>query len=124
MVVAVPVYRSRVAPLLDAAAEALAVRFHRRGELDRFTVRLAGLSTPERVVRLSEQGVHAVICAGLSGHMLRMLGMWGIQVAPGVVGDVERVVQAFRTGTLDHPQFHMPGCRRGRRRLGWGRRRH
>jgi predicted Fe-Mo cluster-binding NifX family protein len=121
MVVAVPVYGSRVAPLLDAARQVVAVRFRASEEVGRFTVELVGLSAPERVVRLSERGIDAVVCAGLCAHTLKMLEMFGIQVVWGVVGEIEQVLQAFRAGTLDQPRFYMPGCRRARRRMGWGR---
>jgi predicted Fe-Mo cluster-binding NifX family protein len=120
MVVAVPVHNSRVAPLLDVAQQALVVRLKGNEEAGQFTAELGGLSIPERVDRLHQEGVDVVICAGLCGHLRRMLEMWGIRVVPGVVGDVEQVVRAFRAGALDQPQFWMPGCRRARRR--WGRR--
>jgi hypothetical protein len=121
MVVAVPVYGTRVAPLLDVAREALAMRFRGTEDLERFTIDLTGLSAPERVVRLSEYGVDAVVCAGLCAHTLKMLEMFGVQVVWGVVGEIDQVLQAFRAGTLDQPRFYMPGCRRARRRMGWGR---
>ncbi len=121
MVVAVPVHNSRVAPLLDVAQQALVVRLRGNEELGRCTADLGGLSIPERVDRLRQERVDAVICAGLCGYLWRLLEMWGIVVIAGVVGDVDEVLEAFAAGTLDQARFWMPGRGRARmRRRGWG----
>ena len=120
MTVAVPVHESRVAPLLDVAREVLVVDVQEGEEVGRSALDLTGLPASLRVDVLSRRGVNTVICAGLCGHLWRLLQMWEIDVVAGVVGDVEQVIRAFCAERLDQPQFRMPGCRRARRRLGWG----
>jgi hypothetical protein len=39
----------------------------------------------------------------------------GLKIIPGVAGDIEQVLEAYRQARLDQPQFWVPGCRRARR---------
>jgi predicted Fe-Mo cluster-binding NifX family protein len=117
---AIPVLRSRVAPVLnwcsririfseDAAQESVGQELH-----------LPHLEAGQRLQVLREKGVNTLICGALSADLLRYAGDLGLTVVSGVAGEVHEVVQSYWQNTLDHPRFWLPGCRGLRRyRRGW-----
>jgi predicted Fe-Mo cluster-binding NifX family protein len=84
-----------------------------RSELE---VTLPGTDLVGRAAQLLDAGVSMVICGAISQALETMLLGVGIQVIPQVCGNVEDVLQAFRTGVLEQDRFALPGCARRRRR--------
>ncbi len=121
MIVAIPVHNGRVAPVFDVSRRVLLTELLRGNEARRWHVELVGSSPVERVERLHREGVGTVVCAGVCAHLWRLLEMWGIEVVPGIVGDVEDVLAAFVAGSLEQTRFLMPGRCRARGRHGRGR---
>ena len=116
----IPIFKSRVSPVFDFSTKALIIDISQGKEISRYEMDLAGLSPQSRVERLKEKDVKILICAGISIPLHRMLGMAGLDVIPGIVGAVEEVLKAYRTGSLESGRFLMPGFCQG----GWRRKRH
>ena len=111
--VAMPVFRSRIAPVLDSCLRVLVIDMHHDGQTEKSELHLNGLSPVERVSVLKRTGVTTLICGGISQAMQTMLEGARIRVVTGVAGPVEEVLSAFMADQLDDPQFYMPG-RRGK----------
>jgi predicted Fe-Mo cluster-binding NifX family protein len=116
MKVAVPIRNGRVSPVFDAAGRLAVFEFEgdscsARSELD---IRGAGIEA--RAALLKELGVSVLICGGISNRTARIVERGGIRLVPWIVGDIDEVIDAWCTGSLDGEGFMMPGCRRGRGR--------
>ena len=61
-------------------------------------------------------GADLLICGAMCGRTRNCLEASGLHVIPWVGGPIVRVLEAFRTGTLD--SLAMPGCHNARRQRG------
>lgn len=123
MKIAIPHWQSRVSPVCDEALRFLVVEMADGQELGRkeFEMRAPGIDMAERAARLLDWGVDTLICGAVSCALETLLQGVGIQVIPQVCGDIEEVLRAFHTGTLEQDRFTLPGCggrKRRRRRAG------
>ena len=116
MLIAVPNCQGRVSPVFDVAARLLLVRLKGEAELERKEIVLLEKRTDGMVRDLKELGIKVLICGGISQALQVALEHLGIHVMSQVCGEVEAVITAYRTGTLNNRDFLMPGCC-GRR---WG----
>ena len=117
---AVPVLRSRVAPVLNWCSRIQIFPGASSQESAAQELVLPHLEAPQRLQVLREKGVNTLICGALSADLLRYAGRLGLTVVSGVAGEVNEVVQSYWQNTLDHPKFWLPGCRGLRRyRRGW-----
>ena len=121
MKIGLPVFNDRVSPVFDWARNLMIVQMNENGDMgERRTVEMGNLGEWERVALLVSEGVNVLICAGICGSLLEAITGRGIQVLPGIVGQVDDVLEAFKEGRLAQPQFCMPGYQM-RRRIGHGR---
>jgi len=107
--VAMPVYRSRIAPVFDFSDSVLVINLENNREVERSVMHLKGLPPTDRVGALTRVGVRTLVCAGISDLLKNMIENSGIRVIWGVAGDLENVLAAFMRNRLDEPQFSMPG---------------
>ena len=118
--IAIPVAGARVSPVFDVAHKFLLVDLENGQVISRAGHELKAQSAYARARLLAELGVGALICGGISWPLATMVEAQGVRVIPWVMGEVEEVLAAHVSGQLLVPSFTMPGCRRGRRRRGWG----
>jgi predicted Fe-Mo cluster-binding NifX family protein len=116
MRLAVPIYRLRVSPVFDFSTRVLIIELEQEEERGREEIDFTGLLPSIKVERLKEAGVDTLICAGLSMPFHRMLTMAGLEIISGIVGPVEELISAFKSGHLQDGRFLMPGCCRKRKR--------
>lgn len=107
--IAVPVFESRVSPLLDSCNTLLVVDFDDGHEIDRRRVSLEKMSYKGRLDVFTRLGIQKIICAGVSDLMCKLLASNGIESLNGKVGEVEKIIYAYCCKTLDQPCFCMPG---------------
>jgi predicted Fe-Mo cluster-binding NifX family protein len=118
--IAIPVLRSRVAPVLNWCSRIQIFPEAPSQEDMSQELILPHLEAAQRLQILHDKGVKTVICGALSADLLRYAGQLGLTVVSGVAGEVHEVVQSYWQDTLDHPKFWLPGCRGLRRyRRGW-----
>ena len=122
MRLAIPIFESRISPVFDFSTKALLFDLEEGKETGRSEMKLAGLAPQARVERLKTAGVNTLVCASISLALQRMLIDAGLDVIPGIVGEVDDVLNAYQTGNLKAEQFLMPGlCQRCRKRKRyWG----
>jgi predicted Fe-Mo cluster-binding NifX family protein len=110
MLVAIPNFQGRVSPVFDVAARLTVVRVKGGMEQERRDVRLWE-TRPEGIVRcLAGLGVNLLICGAVSQMLELLLHRAGVRVVAQVCGEVDAVIQAFLSRTLDTPEFCLPGC--------------
>ncbi|MDY6989960.1 MAG: NifB/NifX family molybdenum-iron cluster-binding protein [Thermodesulfobacteriota bacterium] len=106
---AIPVFRSRVAPVFDSCLQALVIGAADDPGAERSDLPLKNLTSSERVSMLKRAGVTTLICGGISHTLHAILESSGISVITGIAGEVEEVLSAFESHRLDDPKFCMPG---------------
>jgi len=120
MRIAVPDWKGRVSPVFDVARQVLVVDTDDGREVRRTAQSMAQTPLPLKADDLARQGVHVLLCGGISAPLLRMLEARGIQVIPGISGDVDQVLEGYLAGHLADGRFALPGWRGpgGRRHRG------
>jgi predicted Fe-Mo cluster-binding NifX family protein len=112
--IAIPVMRGRVAPVLNWCSRLLLFPASPAGGSAR-ELNIPELEAVERLHLLQAKGVSILICGALSADLDDCATQLGFRVIPGVAGEVDDVVQAYRQNRLDRPEFWLPGCRGPRR---------
>lgn len=112
---AIPIFRSRVAPVLNWSTRLLllpkgATNLSLAEEVD-----LTEIPDPfQRLRLLREKGVTLLICGALSPDLRNYARQLGVSIICGVAGEVPDVFEAYCRKGLDQPMFRLPGCRRQR----------
>jgi len=111
---AIPVMRGRVAPVLNWCSRLLI--FPATPEGGECEELCAPEITPwERLQLLPTKGVHTLICGALSADLQHFATKLGLTIIPGVAGEVGEVLTAYRENRLTQPEFWLPGCQGNRR---------
>ena len=107
--VAIPVYESRVSPVLDTCIRMLVVDIDGGIEHKRSEVILEHMTAYERSEILLCLGIGKIICAGVSDLMYRLLRSRKIELINGIAGEVEKIIHAYCCGNIGDSCFCMPG---------------
>ena len=107
--VGIPVFESRVSPVLDTCTRVLIIDLEKKREIARREIYIDNISLAERFSIIKNLEVNCVICGGISDVFHNMLHGHRIGVIPGRAGAVEQVLQAYLCDRLDQPCFLMPG---------------
>ncbi|MDI6852092.1 MAG: hypothetical protein QME75_00610 [Deltaproteobacteria bacterium] len=108
---AIPVLRSRVAPVLNWCSRIQIFPEEPSPEGFSQELVLPHLEAARRLEVLRDQGVSTLICGALSAELLHCARNLGLTVVSGVAGEVKEVVQSYWQNNLDDPRFLLPGCR-------------
>lgn len=121
MIIAIPLFGSRVSPRFDHAHTILLVTVDGGKIAGMERCSMGGQNSLARVNWLCQRGVDVVICGGISQFSLRSLTRRGLRVFPWVTGDIEDVIGLLLSGQLRSGLVVGPGgrCRRWRRRGKW-----
>ena len=114
MRIAIPIWDTKVSPVLDTASRLLVVEIENRNEASRFEIYLDEQDLSRTCFRIQGMDVDTLICGAISRHFARMLKGSGINVIPEISGQAEEVLEAYLQGKLFNPKFLMPGCNRNR----------
>lgn len=117
MRVAIPVFGARVSPRFDCAPSLLLFTVENGKVLDRGEVLLTHWDVGQRLERLRELDIQALICGAIDGHSAQVLKAHQIQVTAWVAGEAEEAMKSFIRGDLKSGLFLYPGCRRKRVRM-------
>jgi predicted Fe-Mo cluster-binding NifX family protein len=112
--IAIPIFKSRVSPVLDSCTRMLVVDIEQDREIERREIYLEAFSLSERVNTLQKSHATTVICGGISDVLHNMLNSVNVSVITGIAGEVEEVVAAFMADRLKERRFRMPGYRKQR----------
>jgi predicted Fe-Mo cluster-binding NifX family protein len=108
--IAIPVMRARVAPVLNWCSRILLFP-EASGDGGGAELQLPDLEPLERLQILRQKGVSTLICGALSLELLQGAKHHGLKVISGVAGEVDEVLKAYREDRLQEPEFWLPGCR-------------
>jgi predicted Fe-Mo cluster-binding NifX family protein len=107
---------NRIAPVFDTAREIRVVEVEAKRIVRESQEMLPDASPAQKVLRLAELNIGTLTCGAISRAMHALVTAYGIQVVPFVVGDLQEVIRAWLTGSLERDVFAMPGCCALRRR--------
>lgn len=112
---AIPVLRSRVAPVFNWCSRILLIPEDAPDSNAGAEMILSGVSDPfERLTVLRQKGADTLICGALSPDLFHYADHLQLRIICGIAGDIEEVLQAYRSRQLDQPCFWLPGCRHNR----------
>jgi predicted Fe-Mo cluster-binding NifX family protein len=109
--VAIPVFESRVSPVLDSCQRMVVVDIERGCEIRRQELSLEKMPIHERIEVMARWGIRKVICAGVSDIMCRFLAGKNIALVSGIAGELEKIIDAYICNRLDDACYIMPGKR-------------
>ena len=98
--IAIPVMRGRVAPVLNWCSRMLifpAIPDGAEGQ----ELCVPELGPEERLQLLQEKGVNTLICGALSADLQHFATQLGLMIIPGVAGEVGEVLTAYRENRLE-----------------------
>jgi len=108
---AIPVFRSRVAPVLNWCSKVLLFPEDTQDNSSCEEVTLGDIPDPyERLRVLQKKGVTTLVCGALSPELLHYAEDLELKVICGVAGGVSDVLEAYGSRKLDQPCFRLPGC--------------
>ena len=107
--VAIPVFESRVSPVLDSCQRMVVVDIEKGCEIRRQELNLNKMSIYERIEVMARWGIRKIICAGVSDVMCRFLAGKNISLVSGIAGELEKIINAYICNRLDDTCFMMPG---------------
>ena len=111
MRIAIPIWESKISPVLDTASRLLIVERENRSTTSRFEIYLDEQDVLRRCLRIQAAGVDTLICGAISRPFYRRLIGSGINVISGISGRPEDVLDAYLRGKLFCSKFMMPGCK-------------
>jgi hypothetical protein len=108
---AIPVLRSRVAPVLDWCSRIQIFPLEPSSEGAGQELFLPHLEADQRLQVLEQKGVTTLICGALSAELLHFARRLRINIICGVAGEIPDVFRSYQENRLDQPRFRLPGCR-------------
>ncbi len=69
------------------------------------------MSAHERIEVMARWGIRKIICAGISEVMCKFLAGKRIALVSGIVGELEKIIDAYICNRLDDACYKMPGKR-------------
>jgi predicted Fe-Mo cluster-binding NifX family protein len=107
---AIPVFRGRVAPVLDWCSKIIVIPEEGLDASSGRQVDVMEENVFSLMRKLREQGIKTLICGALSPEMLNYIESIGLTVIHGIAGEVDEILRAHREEKLDLPQYWLPGC--------------
>jgi predicted Fe-Mo cluster-binding NifX family protein len=109
--IALAVWNNRISPVFDASRTILVVHLEKETVIGRELEVFDNDNPVYKLRRLSDLGIHTLICGAISRELAQMLIARGIKTLPFVTGAVDEVLAAYLAGGLPSLRFSMPGCR-------------
>lgn len=104
-----PLWESKISPVLDTATKLLVVDAEDKGELTRSEIHLGGMDLPMKCRKIQDLGVDVLICGAVTRQLSNRLKASGINIVPGISGRLDDVLHACFHGNLARSEYLMPG---------------
>jgi len=105
---AIPVFRARIAPVLDWCSKIIIVPEEGSDAASRRQIDVMKGNIFRLIRTLREQGIKTLICGALSPELLNYVESIDLRIIHGIAGDIEEVLQAYREQKLDQPNIGFP----------------
>ncbi|MCE5249021.1 hypothetical protein LLG96_02250 [bacterium] len=115
MRIAIPLWYDSVSPVLDTAGKLVIMTIENGSVVSRSEISL-NPAEPVKTAELIANQADVLVCGALSRQFASYLTSLGVDIYPWTMGTVDRIVDAFINGTVQKPEFTMPGCRKHRHR--------
>ena len=109
MRLALPLWESKISPVLDSATRLLLVEVEDNGELSRSEIHLDEMDMPMKCRKIQDLGVDVLICGAVTRQLSDRLKASGINIVPGISGRLDDVLHACFHGNLARSEYLMPG---------------
>lgn len=112
MIIAIPLFGSRISPRFDFCQEMLIVTIENARVVERRTVSISSLNPQQRIAELCNRNVKTLICGGINGRVHNHLKNNGVSVIYDVIGEADEALDRYLAGQLQPCTF----CEGRRRR--------
>ncbi|MFZ3158566.1 MAG: NifB/NifX family molybdenum-iron cluster-binding protein [Smithella sp.] len=113
MKIALSIWKDCISTVFDAADQLLIFEPDgTSGYNKRTTIKLISTDVKERANELKDQQIDVLICGAISRPLETLLISLDIRVFAFVRGQVEEVLAAYKSNSLEQAVFTLPGCRR------------
>ena len=116
MKIAIAIWNDCVSNVFDFADCILLVEIDDDKEISRSQISFESKSFPQRISQLKALKVDLLVCGAISRALAEMVTAAGIEILAYVTGNINEVLEAYRSEQLGRPQFAMPGCWPGARK--------
>lgn len=106
---AIPVYQSRVAPVLNWCTSVLIMPKDSSECSEKEELPAGGMNCFDLLKTLRDRGVTTIICGALTADLLSYGQHLGIEIIYGVSGPIDQVLKAYHSRQLDEPSLRLPG---------------
>jgi predicted Fe-Mo cluster-binding NifX family protein len=107
--VGIPIFESRVSPVLDACNRMLVIDIEGERAIARREIVLEKIDLNQRIEVFARWGIQKIICSGISDLMCKYLAAKNIMLISGIAGELEKIIEACICNRLDDVCFSMPG---------------
>jgi len=114
MNVALTVWNERISPVFDVSRTVWLAHVDQGNVLDRQELELPGGDAYGKMDALLQAGVDLLICGAISRPVEGYALSRGLGIIPFTAGEAGRILSAYLDGSLQQPDYRMPGCRRRR----------
>ena len=106
---AIPLFGDEVAPHFCSAEELLIVEINRNRVSSVRRLVIPEEFWLDRIRRLAKMGVDVLLCNGINRDFLTGANAFGIRVISGLIGEADRLIEAFRKDELEQYRFVSQG---------------
>lgn len=114
-------WNNRIAPVFDASTNIVLVTVESGRIISKEKKKLPNALPVQTALRLTETKAKVLVCGAISRSMHETICSYGISVIPFVAGNLDDVIEAWRSRLTNWSGFTMPGCRRAAGRCKRGR---
>lgn len=114
MLIALTIWNGQLATVADFCQRLRLVEIDQGSVLAHREIDAPGKDASRWCANLAAEKVSTLICGAISRHLGQQLDAKGITVVDGCSGSVDEVTTAWLSGTIEQPQWRMPGCHRWR----------
>ena len=118
-----PIWEGRLSPVMDSASRLLIAEINGGREITRSVYNIPAVGISGRARFIAGLGIDILICGAISQQLEQLLSASGIRTRPWFRGEIDDVIKAHTSGSLQNDNFFLPGCRRRGQGPGRGRRR-
>ncbi|MBN2430054.1 MAG: dinitrogenase iron-molybdenum cofactor biosynthesis protein [Acidobacteria bacterium] len=114
MNVALTVWNDRISPVFDVSRKVMLASVDQGSVLEQKELELPSGDPYGKLDTLLQAGVDLLICGAISRPVEGYALSRGLGLIPFTAGEAGQILSAYLDGSLQRPDFRMPGCRRRR----------
>jgi predicted Fe-Mo cluster-binding NifX family protein len=100
MKIAISLFGNKVSPRFDLSPELWIITENKGKMVQQEKISLSGLNIPQRIEKLTLNGISKLICGGIHDFSLDQLRTMGIDVFHNVIGEADIALNYFLRGEL------------------------